>query len=230
MKLSDYTTARVGLGITGQSLPTEALLDFRLAHARARDAVHFPLNAEALAAEMTACGWPAVVLRSAAANRHEYLRSPTKGRRLSEESAKSVTGLGSTAIVIADGLSALAVHRHAVPLLKEIAPDKQHSFWIVQQGRVAVGDQIGEILRADLSIVILGERPGLSTPDSLGIYLTWAPRLGRSDAERNCISNIHGHGLPYAEAAHKLAFLVNEARKRKLTGVALKEAAAHLIP
>jgi ethanolamine ammonia-lyase small subunit len=94
---------------------------------------------------------------------------------------------------------------------------------------VAVADQIGEILRADLSIVILGERPGLSTPDSLGIYLTWAPRMGRSDAERNCISNIHGHGLSYAEAAHKLAFLVNEARKRRLTGVALKETAATLI-
>jgi ethanolamine ammonia-lyase small subunit len=229
MKLSDYTTARVGLGITGGSLPTEALLDFRLAHARARDAVHFPLNAEALAAEMAACGWPAVVLQSAATNRAEYLRNPNKGRRLSEESAKLVTGSHPTAIIIADGLSALAVHRHAIPLLKEIAPDEQHSFWIVQQGRVAVADQIGEILRADLSIVILGERPGLSTPDSLGIYLTWAPRMGRSDAERNCISNIHGHGLSYAEAAHKLAFLVNEARKRRLTGVALKETAATLI-
>ncbi len=229
MKLSDYTTARVGLGVTGESLPTEALLDFRLAHARARDAVHFPLNAEVLAAEMAACGWPAVVLRSAAANRAEYLRNPNKGRRLSDESEKLVVGSSSTAIVIADGLSALAVHRHAVPLLKEIAPDEQHSFWIVQQGRVAVGDQIGEMLGADLSIVILGERPGLSSPDSLGIYLTWAPRVGRSDAERNCISNIHGHGLSYGEAAHKLAFLVYEARKRKLTGVALKETASTLI-
>jgi ethanolamine ammonia-lyase small subunit len=178
---------------------------------------------------MAACGWPAVVLQSAATNRAEYLRNPNKGRRLSEESAKLVTGSHPTAIIIADGLSALAVHRHAIPLLKEIAPDEQHSFWIVQQGRVAVADQIGEILRADLSIVILGERPGLSTPDSLGIYLTWAPRMGRSDAERNCISNIHGHGLSYAEAAHKLAFLVNEARKRRLTGVALKETAATLI-
>jgi ethanolamine ammonia-lyase small subunit len=178
---------------------------------------------------MAACGWPAVVLRSAAANRDEYLRNPNNGRRLSEESAKLVTGSHRTAIIIADGLSALAVHRHAIPLLKEIAPDAQHSFWIVQQGRVAVGDQIGEILQADLSIVILGERPGLSTPDSLGIYLTWAPRVGRSDAQRNCISNIHGHGLSYAEAAHKLAFLVNEARKRRLTGVALKERASNLI-
>jgi len=229
MKLRDYTTARVGLGITGESLPTEALLDFRLAHARARDAVHFPLNAEALAGEMAACGWTAVVLRSAAANRDEYLRNPNEGRRLSDESAKRVAGAGSTAIIVADGLSALAVHRHAIPLLKEIAPDERHSFWIVRQGRVAVGDEIGEILQAELAIVILGERPGLSTPDSLGIYVTWAPRVGRSDAERNCISNIHGHGLSYAEAAYKLAFLVNEARKRRLTGVALKETAGALI-
>jgi ethanolamine ammonia-lyase small subunit len=229
MKLSDWTTARVGLGITGESLPTEALLDFRLAHARARDAVHFPIDAVALAEEMTIFGWPAVVLRSAAANRNEYLRNPDKGRRLSEESARLVTGSRGTAIIIADGLSALAVHRHAIPLLKAMAPDEHYSFWIVRQGRVAVGDQIGEILQADLSIVILGERPGLSTPDSLGIYLTWAPRVGRSDAERNCVSNIHAHGLSYAVAAHKLAFLVNEARKRKLTGVALKETASNLI-
>jgi ethanolamine ammonia-lyase small subunit len=228
-KLSDYTTARVGLGITGESLPTAALLDFRLAHARARDAVHFPLNAEALADEMAECGWPAVVLHSAAANRAEYLRNPGKGRELSEASAKLVASARSTAIVIANGLSALAVHRHAIPLLKEIKPDEECSFWIVQQGRVAVGDQIGELLQAELSIVILGERPGLSTPDSLGIYLTWAPRVGRSDAERNCISNIHAHGLSYAEAAYKLRFLMNEARQRKLTGVALKETAGSLI-
>jgi ethanolamine ammonia-lyase small subunit len=229
MKLSDYTTARVALGITGESLPTAALLDFRLAHARARDAVYFPLNAEALAEEMDACGWAPVLLHSAAANRAEYLRNPNKGRKLSEASAKLVTGSRSTAIIIADGLSALAVHRHAVPLLKEVVPDKDNSFWIVQQGRVAIGDHIGELLAAELSIVILGERPGLSTPDSLGIYLTWSPRVGRSDAERNCISNIHQHGLSYAEAAHKLAFLVNAAKRRQLTGVALKETAGNLI-
>jgi ethanolamine ammonia-lyase small subunit len=228
MKLSDYTPARVGLGITGESLPTAALLDFRLAHARARDAVRFPLNAEALAGEMAEYGWRATLLRSSAVTREEYLRNPQKGRCLSEASADAVAGraiAGSTAIIVADGLSALAVHRHAIPLLKELTPDENHSYWIVQQGRVAVGDHIGELLQADLSIVILGERPGLSTPDSLGIYLTWAPRLGRSDAERNCISNIHGQGLSYAQAARRLAFLTNEAKRRKLTGVALKETA-----
>jgi len=230
MKLSDYTPARVGLGLAGDSLPTAALLDFRLAYARARDAVYFPLDAEVLAEEMAQCGWPAVVLQSAAANRDEFLRRPDQGRRLSEASSQLLSGSSPVSIIVADGLSALAVHRHAVPLLKAMAPDDRNSFWIVRQGRVAIGDHIGELLQAELAIVILGERPGLSTPDSLGIYVTWAPRLGRSDAERNCISNIHAHGLSYGEAAHKLAFLVNEARRRKLTGVALKETAGNSLP
>jgi ethanolamine ammonia-lyase small subunit len=230
-KLSDYTPARVGLGITGESLPTAALLEFRLAHARARDAVHFPLNAQSLAAEMAQCGWPARVLRSAAANRDEYLRRPDKGRCLSEASAAEVAGHKGShaiAIILADGLSALAVHRHAIPLLKEVAPSEERSFWIVQQGRVAIGDPIGELLQAELTIVIIGERPGLSTPDSLGIYVTWAPRVGRSDAERNCISNIHGLGLSYGQAAQRLAFLVSEARTRQLTGIGLKESSGVL--
>jgi len=229
-KLSDYTTARVGLGITGESLPTRALLDFRLAHARARDAVHFPLDTATLTEELLACHLAPILLRSAAQNRDEYLKRPDKGRRLSEASAKAIANSPcDTAIIVADGLSALAVHRHAVPLLKEMSLDDKLPIWIVQQGRVAVGDHIGALLKAELSIVILGERPGLSTPDSLGIYVTWAPRVGRTDAERNCISNIHGHGLSYAEAAHKLAFLTSEARKRKLTGVALKETAGNLL-
>jgi ethanolamine ammonia-lyase small subunit len=229
-KLSDYTSARVGLGITGESLPTEALLDFRLAHARARDAVHFPLDSVGLVNELLACNLTPIVLRSAAADRIEYLRRPDKGRLLSESSAQTVTGCQcETAIIVADGLSALAIHRHAVPLLKQIAPENKVPIWIVQQGRVAIGDHIGELLKADLSIVILGERPGLSTPDSLGVYITWAPRVGRTDAERNCISNIHAHGLSYAEAAHKLAFITDAARTRKLTGVELKETAGSLL-
>jgi ethanolamine ammonia-lyase small subunit len=230
MKLSDYTPARVGLGIAGESLPTKALLDFRLAQARARDAVHFPLDAAGLSEEMRACGWTPVVLRSSASNRAEYLRRPDKGRRLSDASAGELSDRKcKTAIVVADGLSALAVHRHAVPFLKEMGLTGQTAVWVVLEGRVAVGDHIGELLQAELSIVILGERPGLTTPDSLGVYLTWGPRVGRNDAERNCISNIHGQGLSYAEAAHKLAFLSNEARERKLSGVALKETAGNLL-
>ncbi len=230
MKLSDYTTARVSLGITGDSLPTKALLDFRLAHARARDAVHFPLDTGALRDELEALNLRTIDLRSAAGNREEYLRRPDLGRRLHAESENALRHSSfQTALIIADGLSALAVHRHAVPLVREMRPDTTMPVFVVRQGRVAIGDPIGELVKADLSIVIIGERPGLSTPDSLGIYITWGPRVGRTDAERNCISNIHGEGLSYAEAAHKLAFLTTEARKRKLTGVALKEEAGRLL-
>lgn len=230
-KLSDYTPARVGLGITGESLPTTALLDFRLAHAKARDAVLFPLDIAALTSELAAAHLPSRTLHSAAANRNEYLRRPDYGRRLNAESIQTLQGTKQqTAIIIADGLSALAVHRHAVPLFKEIGPGPDTTIWIVEQGRVAIGDHIGELVQAELSIVVIGERPGLSTPDSLGMYVTWAPRVGRTDAERNCISNIHDQGLSYTEAARKLAFLTTEARKRKLTGVALKENADSLLP
>lgn len=230
MRLRDYTSARVGLGISGDSLPTKALLDFRLAHARARDAVHFPLDVATFEEQLSWLNLRAIKLHSAAANRDEYLRRPDLGRRLNDQSARVVKeAQHSTALIVADGLSALAVHRHAVPLIKEIVPDRTLPVYVVEQGRVAIGDHIGELVKADLSIVIIGERPGLSTPDSLGIYITWSPHLGRTDAERNCISNIHNEGLSYAEAAHKLAFLTAEARQRKLTGVALKEMAGKLL-
>ena len=226
-RLTDYTNARVSLGLAGDSLPTEPLLDFRLAHARARDAVHFPLDIRSLLQEIDAA-----VVHSAADDRNEYLRRPDKGRRLNESSALEVAAHrapGSVAIVVADGLSALAVHRHAAPLLKEVLPNFENpSLWIAEQARVAIGDHIGELLAADLTIVIIGERPGLSSPDSLGIYLTWQPHIGRTDAERNCISNIHAQGLSYELAAHKLSFLANESRRRKLSGVALKESATDL--
>ncbi len=223
-KLTDYTPARVGLGVAGESLPTQALLDFRLAHARARDAVHVPLDVAGVAAELSESGYLAMHLTSAAKTRDEFLRRPDQGRELSGDSTKIIREYQHpTAIVISDGLSALAVHRHAVPLLKEFAPDNRIPIWIVENGRVAIGDHIGALLRSELAIVLLGERPGLSSPDSLGIYITWAPRFGRTDAERNCISNIHDRGLSYAEAARRLAFITNEARTRKLTGVSLKE-------
>ncbi|HEY1946069.1 MAG TPA: ethanolamine ammonia-lyase subunit EutC [Bryobacteraceae bacterium] len=226
IKLSDYTSARVSLGITGNSLPTRPLLEFRLAHARARDAVHVPLDSSSLLAEMR----NARVLHSNAKDRDEYLRRPDKGRRLNAESVETVKGSesSSVAVVVADGLSALAVHRHAVALLEKLSLDA-YPVWIVQQGRVAIGDHIGSLLGAELSIVLIGERPGLSTPDSLGVYLTWNPDLARTDAERNCISNIHEQGLSYEVAAHKLLFLMSEIRRRKLSGVPLKETAAQLL-
>jgi ethanolamine ammonia-lyase small subunit len=215
------------LGITGDSLPTQPLLDFRLAHARARDAVHVPLDTPSLLSEMP----NARLLHSNAKDRNEYLRRPDKGRALNAESAAQVAEFSAacpTAVVVADGLSAPAIHRHAAALLEKLRLES-HPVWIVQQGRVAIGDHIGSLLGADLSVVLIGERPGLTTPDSLGVYLTWQPNLTRTDAERNCVSNIHEQGLSYEIAAHKILFLINEMRSRKLSGVQLKETAGLLL-
>ena len=232
LRLRDYTPARVELGRAGASVPTRALLEFQLAHAKARDAVHLPLAVNSLVVELKQKSFPSVVLSSVAHNRDEYLKRPDLGRRLNEESRERLVPLRSeyeAAFVIVDGLSALAVHRHAVPLMEllfdgldwKIAPVA-----IVEQGRVAIGDEIGERLGARMVVVLIGERPGLSSPDSLGAYLTWQPQPGRTDAERNCISNIRAEGLSYAVAAHKLRFLMNESRRLKLSGVQLKEDAS----
>jgi ethanolamine ammonia-lyase small subunit len=229
IRLRDYTSARVELGRAGSSLRTRAWLEFQLAHAKARDAVHLPLAVNSLVLELKQKGIDSVSLSSAARNRDEYLKRPDLGRRLSDDSRARLAGLHSeydAAFVIADGLSALAVHRHAAPLLGlllsnldwRIAPVA-----IVEQGRVAIGDEIGELLGARMVVVLIGERPGLSSPDSLGAYLTWHPRPGRTDAERNCVSNIRAEGLSYEVAAHKLQFLMDESMRLKLSGVRLKE-------
>jgi len=240
-RLRDFTPARVELGRAGPSIPTRALLEFQLAHAKARDAVHLPLAANSLVLDLTQRGFASITLASAARDRYEYLKRPDLGRRLSEESRERLAALRSgdeatsgydAAFVIADGLSAFAVHRHAVPLIELLLRDldwRVPPVVIVEQGRVAIGDEIGELLGAKLVVVLIGERPGLSSPDSLGAYLTWQPRPGRTDAERNCISNIRAEGLSYAAAAHKLRFLMNEARRLKLSGVKLKEDAAPLL-
>jgi ethanolamine ammonia-lyase small subunit len=226
MKLADFTTARVDLGRAGHSVPARELLNFQMAHARARDAVHAALDVRLLAAELRERDIEFVTLASAAPDRATYLRRPDLGRRLSVESRDRLKGTSEVVFVIADGLSALAVHRHAVVLLGHVLP---HLDWrvapvaIVEQGRVAIGDEIGEILGAQLSVVLIGERPGLSSPDSLGVYLTWQPHVGRTDAERNCISNVRAEGLSYTAASQKLLFLMNEARRLKLSGIALKE-------
>jgi len=229
-RLGDYTPARVDLGRVGSSVPTHALLDFQLAHAKARDAVHLPLAVNSLVLELK--NTPSITLTSAARNRDEYLKRPDLGRRLSDESRERLAPLRAdydAAFVIADGLSALAMHRHAVPLIQMLLHDLNWQIApivIVEQGRVAIGDEVGESLGARMVVVLIGERPGLSSPDSLGAYLTWQPRPGRTDAERNCVSNIRAEGLSYAVAAHKLLFLMNESRRLKLSGVKLKEAAA----
>lgn len=231
-RLRALTPARVGLGRSGVSIETHELLDFQRAHAQARDAVHSRLDAAALAAELErATGLGVLRLRSACSDRSTYLQRPDLGRRLDEASraklaARSAEASCVLAFIVADGLSALAVERHAVPLLVELLP--QLIGWsigpviIVEQGRVAIGDEIGLGLRAQISIVLIGERPGLSSPDSLGAYITWDPRPGRNDAERNCISNIRSEGLSYRQAAGQLRTYLVEARTRRLTGVALK--------
>lgn len=226
-RLRDYTNARVGLGSVGHSLPTHALLDFNLDHARARDAVHRELGA--LSVE------DALMVHSAARDRAEYLRRPDLGRRLDAESAlKLAPGEFDAALVIADGLSALAVERYALRTVSELRERLKAEDWnlaalvIARQARVALGDDIGARLGARMVVILIGERPGLSSPDSLGAYLTYDPITGRTDAERNCISNIRDQGLTPELAAYKLWFLMNESRRRKLSGVALKEDAPAL--
>jgi ethanolamine ammonia-lyase small subunit len=232
--LRDLTPARVALGRSGASLPTSALLDFTLDHARARDAVHAAFDAGALVAGLGELGLRAVEVKSRAGNRRLYLGRPDLGRRLDETSAQQLAGLGDAArgrvvIVIGDGLSPIAVHAHALGLTRHLlsllsASHIEIGPVIVATGaRVALGDEIGEMLGASLVAMLIGERPGLSAPDSLGAYLTHAPKGGRTDADRNCVSNIHREGLTYEQAAFKIAWLIREGISRKVTGVALKD-------
>ena len=226
-RLRQTTRARIGLGRCGDGLPTTALLDFQLAHARARDAVHTPFDAARVAADLD--GMEVVTVRSQAGDRATYLQRPDLGRRLDPASAAALTpGAYDVVFVIGDGLSATGVHAHAMPTLKAVLA--RLAGWriapvvLAEQARVALGDDIGARLGAAMVAMLIGERPGLSAADSLGVYLTWAPKPGCTDAERNCLSNIHPpDGLGYEAAADRLAWLMKEARARKLTGVGLKD-------
>jgi ethanolamine ammonia-lyase small subunit len=237
VRLRQVTNARIALGRAGGSLPTAPLLDFQLAHARARDAVHLAFDAAGLKRQLEEQGYPVLRVNSAAGDRTSYLQRPDLGRRLDECSretlreslqASGVNGYDA-AFIIADGLSALAVHQHAVTVLALAARELIQEGWrlapvvIAEQSRVALGDEIGALLGAEQVAILLGERPGLSSADSLGIYLTYAPRIGRADGERNCISNIHGGGLTHEEAAGKLVYLMKEARRLQVSGVALRD-------
>jgi len=273
--LRRFTAARIALGRTGVSQPTSAQLDFQLAHARARDAVHLALDVDALRRDIEAA-WPeagqCIVVHSAAADRNVYLQRPDLGRRLDEASrvvlaaraggadvpdraadaaaellrdgaaargtetddASGVSAASGArpydvAFVVADGLSALAVAQNAAPFLGVLRARIAAEGWtiappvIVQQGRVAVGDEIGALLGSRVVVVLIGERPGLSSPDSMGLYVTWAPRVGLTDERRNCISNVRPAGQSYDEAAERLHYLLAEAQRRQLTGVELKD-------
>ncbi|CAN7184329.1 ethanolamine ammonia-lyase subunit EutC [Bosea sp. LjRoot237] len=232
-RLAALTPARIALGRAGSGLPTSETLRFALAHARARDAVHAALDTDMLAREVGRIGLQVVRVQSRAPTRDSYLLRPDLGRRLlpadREAVAAGATDPVDLSITIADGLSASAVQAHALPVLRSLVDHVRSAGWrlgpiaLATQGRVALADEIGELQRARLALILLGERPGLSTPDSLGLYLTYAPRPGRQDGERNCISNVHDAGLSAAEAAARAAWLIREAFARSLTGVALKD-------
>lgn len=223
--LRKTTWARIGLGRTGDALPIKDVLEFQLAHARARDAVHTSLDTLSIAQAIAPL--PTVTVHSKALDQETYLRRPDLGRQLDPACHADLAGTWDAVFVIADGLSPMAVQLHAAPLLRaclhrlpgwSVAP-----IVIATHARVALGDEIGATLQADLCAVLIGERPGLSVANSLGVYLTYHPRVGRLDLERNCISNVHADGLSHEAAADMLAWLMTEARSRKLTGVALKD-------
>jgi len=231
--LRRHTPARIALGRVGSSLPTREVLQFGVSHALARDAVHLPLDTAALVADIEALGLPTIEVASRASDRHTYLLRPDLGRRLAEEdaarlAAQAVRPGPDLLLVVGDGLSSLAVARQAPQLLAEIqarwpAGWRSGPVVIARQARVALADEAGEALGARMVAMLIGERPGLTSPDSLGVYLTWAPRVGCNDAQRNCISNVRPEGLSHAAAAHKLLWLAREARRLQLTGVALKD-------
>jgi ethanolamine ammonia-lyase small subunit len=239
-QLRQYTPARIALGRAGTSLPTKPHLEFQLAHARARDAVHHELDAAPLQQALETIGYPTLLLQSSADSRPVYLQRPDKGRRLDQASRSALEGLPKpakpydAAFVIGDGLSTLAIQENAFPFLEIMLPSLAASGWhlaplsIVKQARVAIGDEIGELLGARLVVILIGERPGLSSPDSMGIYMTFNPSVGLTDETRNCISNIRTEGLSYQQAAHKLTYLITEARRRGLSGVNLKDEAEAL--
>ncbi len=240
--LRQFTDARIALGRAGHSLPTHAHLAFQLAHAQAKDAVYLPLNTEQIAKDIRALGHITLSLQSAAPNRATYLQRPDLGRKLNEASRTQLQQWHAShpparpyniVVVVADGLSALGIHENAVELIANVSEqftsNNSESEWVfapvvlVEQARVAVGDDVGGLLAAELVVVLIGERPGLSSPNSMGIYMSWAPRVGLNDSQRNCISNVRRGGLSIAQAGSKLVYLLQQARLRKLTGVGLKD-------
>lgn len=244
-KLRNFTAARIGLSRSGASLATKPLLDFRLAHARARDAVHAPLDEAHAIADLQALelGIPVIAVTSAVTDRADYLVRPDLGRTLSQQAQATLAAHHSShnhraydiAFVLTDGLSAPAVQAHAAPVLALTVPLLIEDGWrvaplvVVRHGRVAIGDAIAQALNATIVAVLIGERPGLSAPDSMGAYLTFAPGPQTTDADRNCISNIRPDGIAYGDAAFKLGYLLREMRQRQLSGYTLKDDSDRLL-
>ena len=234
--LKQYTAARIALGRTGVSIPLKESLNFKLAHANARDAVFAALNHDALLPSLEALHNEVICVQSQAATRQMYLQRPDLGRKLDAQDAEKVTASASAGshdvvFIVADGLSSLAVNTHSVPLLQLLIEEcKKDRFsvapiFLVQQGRVAISDEIGQCVKARVAVILIGERPGLTSPDSLGVYLTYNPKVGLTDESRNCVSNIRPQGLNYHDAARKIMWLIRESITRQLSGVHLKEPA-----
>ncbi len=237
--MRSLTPARLALGRAGGSIPTVAHLRFRADHARARDAVNYEFDGARAAAALTAAGHRAVALASAATSRADYVRRPDLGRALSATSVVRLRALADEpcdlAIVVCDGLSPRAVERQGPALVDALASDRRLVGWstgavvVVSNGRVAIGDEIGSILSATFVVVLIGERPGLSVAESVGAYITHEPLVGRTDAQRNCVSNIHDHGLPIADAARRIGGLLVRARVAGRTGIGLTDDVAEAI-
>ncbi|HRH60047.1 MAG TPA: ethanolamine ammonia-lyase subunit EutC [Chitinophagaceae bacterium] len=236
--LKSYTAARIALGRTGVSVPLDESLQFKMAHAHARDAVYSILQKENLIEALQQFQLAVFSLHSKAKDRQEYLQRPDYGRRLNDDSANHLQQFKSEGynicITVADGLSATAINEHAVAVLRELIPELQKNNFtiaplcLVQQGRVAISDETGFLLKAKISLILIGERPGLSSPDSMGAYLTYKPQLGLTDESRNCISNIRPEGLQYNLAAEKIFYLIKESLRLKISGVGLKDNAGLL--
>lgn len=230
--LRQFTTARIAIGRAGGSLTTAEWLDFKLAHAKARDAVHCEFKPDLLVKDLQGLSNSVLTLESQAKSRAEYLQRPDLGRCLDAASITKVKNQNLSAdivFIVSDGLSATAVHAHAANLLKRLLPRLQSASWsiaplvIARFGRVALEDEIGALIKAKIAVILIGERPGLSSPDSLGVYLVYGPKKGNTDADRNCISNIRPEGLGYEKAADTIVYLLDQARQRKLSGVQLKD-------
>jgi ethanolamine ammonia-lyase small subunit len=232
-RLRELTPARVALGLAGASVPTRAVLEFALDHARARDAVHAAFDAEGLVQGLADLGLAAIGVSSLVGGRKDYLVRPDLGRKLDADSKSRLAShrgkRGPLVIIVGDGLSPTAANTHAPPLLRKLLPllvadsiEVAHAV-VATGARVALGDEIGEVLGARMTAMLIGERPGLSAADSLGVYLTFAPAVGTTDEKRNCVSNIHGAGLSYDDAAAKVSWLIRAALAREMTGIALKD-------
>lgn len=237
--LKAFTNARIALGRTGVATPLKEVLDFRMCHAHARDAVYSILKVDELTASLQQFQMPIITVNSKANDRTAYLQRPDLGRKLNDASANNLKNETShsadVAIIIADGLSATAINEHAVHVVKKLIPLLKQSVLtiaplvIAEQARVAIADEIGSILQARLSLILIGERPGLSSPDSMGAYITYQPSPGKTDESRNCISNIRPEGLGYDLAAAKIAKLIKVSLLLKLSGIRLKDEEQNLL-